>query len=165
MAEVVGLVLGVAAALVPAYQGFQKCNSIIAETRGFPRNFRTFKQSLLIQKGIFSNECELLLKDFVLDNATLQKMLKDQDHDQWKDLDFQTALCSYLGEDSLEDKLAPFKTIRETLDEITHEVLELEQKVETGPNPVRYKNIRLYLSCFITECCIDPFRFLAGLCL
>lgn len=139
MAELAGLVLGVAAALVPAYEGYQKCNTIIAETRNFPRGFRTFKQSLLTQRLIFNNEYELLLKEIVLDNTILQRMLKDQNHEHWIDPNFQKAFCSYFGVVSLDDKLTPFKVIREVLDEITHEVLELERRVESIPNSVGQK--------------------------
>lgn len=134
MAELAGLVLGAAAILVPAYEGYQKCNAIIAETRKFPRNFRTFKQALLVQKNIFNNECELLLKG-VVDDVVLLRMLGDQNHDWWKNPVFQAAFCDHLGT-SLEDKIAPFKVIREALDEITKEVLELEQKVNPSPDPV-----------------------------
>lgn len=150
MAEVVGLVLAVASIIVPAYEGYQKCNTAIAEARNFPRNFRIFKQSLLIQKGIFNNECELLLKEFVLDSSTLQKMLRDQNHKQWKDSDFQSAFCDHLGGGSLDDKLIPFKVIRETLDKITDEVLELERGVESGSNLVSCGIIPTRVGCLPT---------------
>ncbi|KAF8541098.1 hypothetical protein BDD12DRAFT_879504 [Trichophaea hybrida] len=100
--EVAGLALGVAAAIIPAYQGIDKLLSTLSDAKRFSSQFHG-------------------LCDFDIDGV--KAMLWDEAHPNWSDSKFQRKLSDYLG-DGFEPSLGTFRVITLTLNELETEIKE-----------------------------------------
>jgi hypothetical protein len=115
MAEVAGLVLGAIALIGPTYQGYAKCEQLFKDIRYHTKALRSCAEAFLLQKVMFQNECELLLR-IKFSPQVARAMLDNPSHPNWtQDPGIHSREASPL-------KTAVF-TIQQSLDKIEKKLL------------------------------------------
>jgi hypothetical protein len=112
--EIGGVVLGVLPLLISAVGTYDSVyRPFITRYKDYEPALRSFQQGLLTERGIFRNECMLLLKSSI-DSESVQGMLEDLKHDGWADSNIELKVSQYLG-DSKEECKAAVARIRDKL--------------------------------------------------
>jgi hypothetical protein len=109
-----GIVLGAVTIIVPIYKSYKRCAELLQDILHPTEDLKSFTVKFITQKRFFEMECELLLSSAV-GNETAQRMLEEEQHQQWKDQNF-IEWCEANVSGPLEMAL---KTSMETLKEIS----------------------------------------------
>lgn len=120
MAELILGALGVVPLLGIALKSYKTLYSEIMIFRHCSSNLRRFLGLLKIQKQIFENECQLLLRDTLGDELVARNMMANPAHGNWSDLEQDKRIKKLL------------KTNYEACEELVGNVLEAIQKLESG---------------------------------
>jgi len=128
--ELAGLIIGAAAAIIPAYQGIDKLCNTISDTKRFSSQLETLWWQVRTHKTKLENECILLFgDDFNTDEV--KAMLQDQNHPKWSDTGFQHRFKQHLGE-AFDSNLGSFRVINTTLKELEAEVQKFTPTSRAG---------------------------------
>lgn len=128
--EPVSLVVGllpIAGLTLKASKSVHKKLKII---RHHVREIRHFQKLIDRQRHFFTNEIHLLLRAVVDDESSIELMLKDSQHDNWKSPNFEAGMRKTLGrnydacKEAIEDVGSTMKIIQEEFDHFDESVVD-----------------------------------------
>jgi len=128
--ELAGLIIGAAAAIIPAYQGIDKLCGTISDTKRFSSQLENLWWQVRTHKTKLENECILLFGDD-FDTDEVKAMLQDQNHPKWSDTGFKHRFKQHLGE-AFDSSLGSFRVINITLKELEEEIKKFAPTSRAG---------------------------------
>ena len=132
--EVAGLALGFLPLLISAAEHYDKCLRPFIRYKDFAKEADRFQDSLRVQKGIFRNQCRILLEEIV-EHDVASSMLdgrSGKDHPSWSDVELQEQLTRLLGESS-DACITAIKLIKDRLGDIDTESQDLATAIDQDP--------------------------------
>lgn len=120
MAELILGAVGVVPLIGVALKSYKTLYSELKTFRHCSSNLKRFLKLLRIQRQLFENECQLLLRDCLGDELAVQDMVANPEHGSWSDLKQDESIKKLL------------KTNYEAFEELVGDILEVTQKLESG---------------------------------
>ncbi|KAK3290853.1 uncharacterized protein B0H64DRAFT_349583 [Chaetomium fimeti] len=120
MAELILGAVGVVPLIGIAFKSYRTLHSELKTFRHCSSNLKRFLKLLRIQRQLFENECQLLLRDCLGDELVVQDMVADPEHGSWSDPKRDESIKKLL------------KSNYEAFEELVGDILEAIQKLESG---------------------------------
>lgn len=120
MAELILGAIGVVPLIGIAIKSYKTLYTELKTFRHCSSNLKRFLKLLRIQRQLFENECQLLLRDCLSDKLSVQDMIADPDHKSWGDKKLDESIKKLL------------KTNYDACEELVGNSLEAIQKLESG---------------------------------
>lgn len=120
MAELILGAVGVVPLIGVALKSYKTLYSELKAFRRCCSSLKRFHKVLRIQRQLFENECELLLRYCLGDGLVVQRMVANPEHENWSDPKQDESIKKLL------------KTNYEACGELVGGILEAIQKLESG---------------------------------
>ena len=116
--EVAGLALGVTPLILSALENYERIlRPLQIFSKDYTKEADNFQLALRVQKEVFANECQILLRSVAEHQNEVRQMFNNYQHPLWQDQDFGEQLHARLG-DAFEGCIAAVTLVERTLSHI-----------------------------------------------
>ena len=139
---VAGLALGFLPLLISAAEHYDECLRPFIRYKDFAKEANRFVKSLRIQKGIFRNQCRILLEE-IINHDVASSMLDGKsgaEHPYWSDIQLEEQLTRLLG-DSRDLCITTIELIEDRLEDIDTESQDLATAIDQDSRVMYYGQV------------------------